>query len=156
MITLLHKLKHARFLRIVLARPRLLICAAIGIAIFILLPQEFARHTTTRLIIAWNVGAYLYLALAIRMMFWSSHERMKTRALQHDEGRLTVLFFVVLAAAMSIGAIVAELSNVKEVQGSLRYLHITLIHHDSSPTVAAPESVRVLVLVLVRLRLAAL
>lgn len=126
MIDLIQKLKHVRALRIILARPRLLLCALIGIASFLCLPQELARHATTRLIIAWNVGAYLYLALALRMMFWSSHERMKTRALQHDDGRLTVLLFVVLAAAMSIGAIIAELGNVKEMHGNLRYLHITL------------------------------
>ena len=46
-------------------------------------------------------------------MFWSTHERMKVRALQHDEGRIVVLALVVLAAAMCVGAIVAELGVVK-------------------------------------------
>lgn len=78
------------------------------------------------MIIGWNVGAILYLLLAARMMFWSSHERMRKRALQQDEGRMIILGLVVIAALMSIGAIVAELAVVKEMHGTLRYAHIGL------------------------------
>jgi len=72
------------------------------------------------------VGAILYLLLAVKMMFWSSHERMRTRALQHDEGRTVVLLLVVTAALMCIGAIVAELAVVKDLHGTVRYAHIVL------------------------------
>lgn len=54
------------------------------------------------------------------MMFWSTHERMRTRALQQDEGRILVLILVVAAALMCIGAIVAELAVVKDLKGSIR------------------------------------
>jgi len=90
------------------------------------LPSSLALHETTRLIIGWNVGVCLYLALAAHMMFWSTHERMRTRALQQDEGRIIVLALVVTAAIMSLGAIVAELSVVKDMHGTLRYDHIVL------------------------------
>ena len=50
----------------------------------------------TRALIGWNVGSCLYLILAARMMFWSSHARMKSRALQQDEGRLLVMVLVVM------------------------------------------------------------
>src|ERR1035437_7606281 len=70
--------------------------------------------------------AVLYLLLAARLMFWSTHERMRTRALQHDEGRILVLVFVVSAALMCIGAIVAQLAVVKDLRGTLRYAHIAL------------------------------
>lgn len=113
-------------MRLVLARPRLLICFVIGLATTLLLPDTLAHQTITRTIIGWNLGACLYLVLAGRMMFWSSHERMRTRALQHDEGRILVLALVVGAALMCIGAIVAELAVVKEIKGSLRYAHIAL------------------------------
>ncbi len=112
--------------RLVLARPRLLICAVIGIMTAMLLPQSLAQHDVTKAIIGWNAGACLYLMLAGRMMFWSSHERMKTRALQHDEGRIVVLVLVVTAALMCIGAIVAELAVVKDLKGTLRYAHVAL------------------------------
>ncbi len=113
-------------IRIFLARPRLFLCAAIGIAVFWWIPQDLARQTITRAIVAWNVGACLYLALAMKMMFWSSHERMRSRALQHDEGRAVVLTLVVTAALACIGAIVAELAVVKDLKGTIRTAHISL------------------------------
>jgi len=112
--------------RLVLARPRLLSCVVIGVATALFLPQAVAQQAVTKAIIGWNIGACLYLLLAARMMFWSSHERMKTRALLQDEGRVLVLTFVVMAALMCIGAIVAELAVVKELKGTLRYTHIAL------------------------------
>lgn len=113
-------------IRLLLSRPRLLICTVIGLAIVGMLPPSLAGQSITRAIIGWNLGAGLYLVLALRMMFWSSHERMRTRALQHDEGRVVVLVLVVIAALMCIGAIVAELAVVKNIHGTLRYAHITL------------------------------
>jgi uncharacterized membrane protein len=98
----------------------------LGLAIALMLPKSIAQHEVTRLIIGWNSGACLYLVLAARMMFWSTHERMRTRALQHDEGRLVVLALVVTAAIASLGAIVAELAVVKDMHGTLRYAHVSL------------------------------
>ena len=109
-----------------MARPRLFTSALVGMATTCLLPPALAQQDITRLIIGWNVGACLYLVLAARMMFWSSHERMRTRALLHDEGRILVLVLVVTAAIMSLGAIVAELAVVKDMHGTLRYAHIGL------------------------------
>jgi uncharacterized membrane protein len=113
-------------IRVVLARPRLFISALIGAATVLFLPLSLAQHTITRLIIGWNVGAILYLILALRMMFWSNHERISKRALEQNEGRLTILSLVVIAALMSIGAVIAELAVVKEMHGQLRYAHIAL------------------------------
>ena len=113
-------------LRVLLARPRLFISMAIGFATIVLLPDWVAHQTVTRAIIGWNVGSVLYLVLAMKMMFWSTHERMRARALQHDEGNAVVLLLVVTAALMCIGAIVAELAVVKDLKGEQRYAHIAL------------------------------
>ncbi len=112
--------------RFLMARPRLLICFVLGLATTQLLPDTLAHQTITRAIIGWNLGACLYLLLAARMMFWSSHERMRTRALQQDEGRILVLALVVAAALVCIGAIVAQLAVAKDIKGALRYMHIAL------------------------------
>ena len=112
--------------RLLQSRPRLFISAAIGAAVFLWLPQAVAQQTITRAIVGWNVGACLYIALAFKMMFWSSHEKMRSRALQHDEGRAVVLALVVTAALMCIGAIVAELAVVKDLKGAIRTAHIAL------------------------------
>jgi uncharacterized membrane protein len=113
-------------LRLLLVRPRLCASAAAGAANVFLLPQSLAMHDVTRLIVGWNTGACLYLALATRMMFWSSHERMRKRALAQDEGRFVVLALVIAAAVASLGAIVAELAVAKDAHGILRIAHIAL------------------------------
>lgn len=113
-------------LRIVAARPRLFSGAAIGVATTLLLPESLALQPITRLLVGWNVGVFLYLLLAAHMMFWSPHERMRRRALLQDEGRMIILTLVIAAAVMSLGAIVAELSVVRDMNGALRYGHIAL------------------------------
>lgn len=117
---------HSRLLRIFLARGTLLLCAAIGILAAAILPSSLAPLLVTRLIIGWNIGAGLYLLLAFRMMFWSTHERMQTRALLHDEGKIIVLALVVTAALASLGAIVAELAVAKAMHGEQRQIHVAL------------------------------
>jgi uncharacterized membrane protein len=112
--------------RLFTARLRLFLSIAIGVTAALILPQSLALHTITRVIIGWNVGTWLYLILAARMMFWSSHEKMRSRAISHDEGKFFVLAMVIFAAIASLGAIVAELSVVKDMHGMLRYLHVAL------------------------------
>lgn len=113
-------------IRLVMARPRLLLCMVIGLLTALCLPEPLAQRAITKAIIGWNVGAGLYLLLAMRLMFWSTHERMRTRALQQDEGRIAVLVLVIAAAIMCIGAIVAQLAVVKDLHGAQRYGHIAL------------------------------
>lgn len=112
--------------RFVRARPRLFSGLAVGVSTALLLPDSLGMLTITKAIVGWNVGAWLYLALAMHMMFWSTNQRMKTRALQQDEGNALVLLFVVISAVMCLGAILAELAVVKELSGMLRYAHIAL------------------------------
>jgi uncharacterized membrane protein len=98
----------------------------VGVLTALMLPDALAMLPITKAIVGWNVGACLYLLLAAHLMFRSTHEVMKIRALQEDEGKILVLTFVVTAALMCIGAIVAELAVVKELKGTLRYAHIGL------------------------------
>jgi uncharacterized membrane protein len=59
-------------------------------------------------------------------MFWSTHEKIRARAIVQDDGKFVVLGMVIFAAIASIGAIVAELSVVKDMHGVLRSAHIAL------------------------------
>jgi uncharacterized membrane protein len=118
--------KPAKLIRVLRARWLLFVCALVGLATVVLLPSELAQQPITRSIVGWNVGAFLYLLLATRLMFSSSHESMRTRALTHDEGRIVVLALVVTAAIISLGAIIAELALAKEMAGLVRAAHIAL------------------------------
>ena len=113
-------------IRIVRARPRLFFCAALGALTFFVIPESVANRVTTRLILSWNVGAWLYLALAVHMMFSSDRDKLRSRAVRQDDGRIAILVLVILAAVATIGAIAAELGVAKELAGTARYEHVAL------------------------------
>lgn len=114
------------FIRLILSRPRLFSSILVGVLVAVFLPKFLALHAVTRAILGWNVGTWLYLMLAARMMFWTTHEKMRTRAIQQDDGKYVVLGMVIIAALASLGSIVAELAVVKDMHGMLRYGHIAL------------------------------
>lgn len=119
-------LRRFALFRQISARPRLFLCTLAGALTVAALPDWLAHHAVTRLIIGWNVGAWLYLGFAMWLVFRASHERMNLRARKQDEGRIVVLTMVVLAAVVSVAAIVAELQVVKDMHGMQKYGHIAL------------------------------
>ena len=114
------------FIRVIRARPRIFIASAVAIAVAWLLPMDIASHSVTRLLIAWNTGTCLYVALAAVMMIRSSEHQMRRRAQVQDEGQLAILFFVVVSSVASLAAIAAELAVAKDIHGGLRIAHILL------------------------------
>jgi uncharacterized membrane protein len=119
--------KHARFARIILARPRLFACIVLGLLTAFAIPPSLVAHELTRGILGWNAGALAYLGLTLQMMFWSSHERMRERAVLHDDGRLLILAMVVRVASGALAAIIGELSLAKGMLAGERYLHVALV-----------------------------
>jgi uncharacterized membrane protein len=114
------------FVRLILSRPRLFSSILIGVLVALFLPASLASHEITRVIIGWNTGTWLYLVFAAQMIFWTSHEKMRSRAIAQDDGKYFVLIMVIIASIVSIGAIFAELSVVKDMHGFLRTAHIAL------------------------------
>ncbi|MCB6182047.1 DUF1345 domain-containing protein [Leeia sp. TBRC 13508] len=108
------------------SHPRLMIAIAIAFLAYFLAPVGWVVNGVTRWIIAWNIGAVLYLLLALQMMFASTHEKMRQRAIREDDGRFWVLLLVVVSALTCIGAIFAELAVVKDLHGVDRVAHIAL------------------------------
>ncbi len=115
-----------RLLRVMAARPQLFVCGALGLMVALFTPMSVLETQLTRTIVGWNVGACLYLLLAAHTMLWSTHERMRQRAMRHGEGKRIVLAFVVLAALVSLGAIVAEMAVAKDMHGFERNVHVAL------------------------------
>ena len=110
--------------RVLRARPRLLTSMACGIIVGLVLPGEW--WVNTRVLLGWNSGAFLYFILAGTMILTSSHEKISQRAENQDEGRFAILILTILAAAMAIGAIIAQLGTVKDLKGLEKDLHIAL------------------------------
>ncbi len=115
-----------RLIHIVRVRPRLFIVAALGWATGCLLPESVASQSITRWLVAWNVGACLYIVLAAAMMFRSSRSNMRRRAQLQDDGKYTILGLVVVSAIASLVAIAFELGVVKEMHGWLKGAHVAL------------------------------
>jgi uncharacterized membrane protein len=100
--------KWPRVVRVVRARPRLFLAAALGAILGVVLPPNWLL--TTRLIITWDAGVAIYLALALQAIANSDVARIRRRAVLLDEDRSVFLVLTAVAALASLGAIVAQLS----------------------------------------------
>ncbi len=104
-------------MRVLASRSYLFAAAAISIAVFFA-AWPWIPSNITRALIGWNIGVLVYLGMAFSFMTNVDIERMKGRALSHDEGGHAILVVTILAAVASIGALVAELSDAKGHSGA--------------------------------------
>lgn len=88
-------------------RPRLIAAIACGGLAAWTLPDQL--HGAVRILVAWNIGAWLYIALVWLLMRTAEHGRVRRHALSHADGALVVALLAVTAAAASLVAIVAVL-----------------------------------------------
>jgi uncharacterized membrane protein len=116
--------KLPRIVRAVRARPRLFLAAVLGIVIGLLLPSEW--RVTTRLLVTWDAGVGLYLALAFQAMAKADIARIRRRAAMLDEDRIAFLILTAGAALATIAAIVAELGD-KETARAPAHLALAIV-----------------------------
>ena len=88
-----------------------MIAAGIGVVIAIATPG--IASLVTRALLGWNIGVWLYLISAAWLMVHADPGRVRRVAMAQAEGALAVLSFVTLAALVSLGALVYELSLAK-------------------------------------------
>jgi uncharacterized membrane protein len=111
--------------RVVYGRPRTFIALAIGILVFFLLPD--ARRLATRLVIAWDVFAALYLVLAYIMMMRCDTSHIRRSAVMQDDGRFLLLLLTALGAFASLAAIVIELGAAKGNPAEMTQAIVTIV-----------------------------
>jgi len=107
--------------RVVRSRPRLAATIVAGIVTGFVLPAHW--HLITRLMTAWNVTAWSYLALITWMMARAEHAKVREIARREDENAVAVVVIISLAAVLSIAAIVLELGGIKALPAAQRGLH---------------------------------
>ena len=95
----------------ILMRPRMFIALAMGILAGVFVPG--IGHAITRLLLGWNTTVWLFLAMVGWMMLQADHSHLRRHSIEQAEGAKTVLAVVILAAIVSIGAIVYELAAAK-------------------------------------------
>ena len=116
-----------RFGNIVGTRPRLWSSTAFGVLVFLLLPAAVSAHAESRVLVAWNAGALLYLALALQMMWGADADAVQRRAERESEGRGLVLALVVGAAVAVLLAVGSQLAAIKDLHGTARAPHVAMV-----------------------------
>ncbi len=101
----------SRLKRFLVARRRLLSCLLAGLVAFAVMPEGMGL--ATRWLLAWDVTAGLYVALAFAMIVRSTVETCHWRAALYDEGDWMIVLIVVACGAASFVAIFAELVAIK-------------------------------------------
>jgi len=102
--------------KILAARRRLLLSTLAGVAVFVLLPPSM--RFATRLLLAWDVMAAIYVGFALLMMLRSDVETCQARAALYDQNDWVIITVIVVSAAASFAAIFAELAAIKSHQVS--------------------------------------
>lgn len=112
------------FHRFVRSRPHLSLSIVIGVAAGVLLPSSWA--SMTRLLTAWDIAVWLYLATMAVMMMRASHHKVQAMAARQDERAAMVLLGLSIASVMSLAAIISQLSIIKDMSADQRTLHYCL------------------------------
>ena len=112
------------------AHPRLMLAGAVGILMALAVPA--ITNPVTRALLGWNVSVWLYLVSVAWMMTCAGPERVKQVAMAQAEGALVVLVIVTVAAIVSLGAVVYELSLAKALGSAqawpqLLYVLVTVV-----------------------------
>ena len=105
-------------------RTRLLFSILAGLVCFFILPAQLGL--LQRLLIGWNVLAWLYLFFLWFRMLRTEAKDIAHIAKTQDESATLVLSMVTLTCLVSILAILMELGTLKDLTGTPRVLHILL------------------------------
>lgn len=95
-----------------------------GVLLFLLLPGTWS--VLTRVLVGWNGGTLLFLVLVFAWMRRLSAKQICDKYIEEDETAPIILVVVIFAAVLSLAAIVALLSTIKEFNGVDKTAHFAL------------------------------
>ncbi|HEX3928746.1 MAG TPA: DUF1345 domain-containing protein [Gemmatimonadales bacterium] len=109
---------------LLLEHPRLWISTGFGCVAGFLLPSDWA--TLTRILVGWNAGVAVFLILIVLWMSRLNADQICSKYIEEDESAPFILVVVIVAALLSLIAIVDPLVTMKQVQGPERIAHFAL------------------------------
>src|SRR3954468_23873811 len=104
----------SRLGKILVARRRLMLSIVAVLVLFAVLPPSV--RWATRLLLAWDLMATVYVGFALLMMLRCDVETCRARAALYDQGDWGILSVIIAGAAASFGAIFVELAAIKAHQ----------------------------------------
>ncbi|HEY3621115.1 MAG TPA: DUF1345 domain-containing protein [Roseiarcus sp.] len=107
-------------------RPRLLAGAILMVAAYIPLQLGVEIREATRLLIAWNVGAWAFLIMILHMVMDPRREA-SVFSRPEDENQWMLVVLGIVASLAAIAAIVWELGPVKTMTGWPKAGHLALV-----------------------------
>ena len=120
--------RRARLWRLISSRPHLVGGALTGAVTWVALAlaPDFATAWSTRAILAWDVGAVVFIASMMHDMARGSVARIRATVALQDEGQGMILGLVLIASAASLWTIALELGLAHQAHGWLLALRVTL------------------------------
>ena len=100
-----------------LARPRLLVSFAVGLAVWLACASLTRFQWSTSAIFGWDATALVFIVALIAFMIGKSPADIRRQASSQDQGQGVILAVVILAAAVSIAAVGVELSTARGGHG---------------------------------------
>ncbi len=106
--------------------PRYRLSISIGIALLaaLLLPHHW--RLPLRTIVCWDVGAIVFMSLAVVMMNRSDHHLIRRRAEMNNESRWRILLGGTIGSSISLFAMVNMLKDAKNLGPQSLTLHVGL------------------------------
>ncbi len=111
-------------LRAAFKRPRLLIPAALVVAVWLALRPVLAR--STGFVAALDAGGILFLILIGEMVTRATAETTRRRAQQLDEGQFGMLAVTLLAGLLGLAAVFLETRDAKSLPHDVLLFHLAL------------------------------
>ncbi len=103
-------------IRHIKAHARLLIAIGVGVATGVILYRS--ADLVTRILIGWNIGAFVFVALTWRMMATTGETQLQRKAAEEDEPRTVILVVMVAAVLASLGGTVYEVQAARAATGA--------------------------------------
>ena len=107
------------------SRPHLSLAILLGAIAWPLLPDDWPR--TMRLLSAWDVIVWTYLATMAWMMVRADLHDIKRAACRQDEKGPVILFTLSVAVMLSLVAIISQLSTLKDLAPTDRAFHYAFV-----------------------------
>ena len=102
-----------KILRILHARPKLMISIVLGVAVMLAMPSNW--ELVTRILLGWDAGVVLYIGIVAwiiaRLESRAEADHIRAHAEKEDEGKVAVLILTVTATLASLAAIILLLGK---------------------------------------------
>ncbi|RAK58561.1 DUF1345 domain-containing protein [Phenylobacterium hankyongense] len=118
--------RQAAWMALLLARPRLWMAFAGGLAVGVGCHWLAGLHPSTSVILGWDATCLTYIGLMMHNIAARSPEEMRARAARDDQSRGTILVIVLVAAVASVVAVGLELSLAKKAADLERTVRVAL------------------------------